>query len=84
VTSAELAQAQEYAIGTHAIRSQSGGALLGEMIEAWLFGRGLSEIDEHDARIRSVTAREMLEVANRYFDERMLVQAVIRGAARSV
>ncbi len=84
VTSAELAQAQEYAIGTHAIRAQSGGALLGEMIEAWLFGRGLSEVDEHDASIRRVTAREMLEVANLYFDERALVQAVVRGAARTV
>ena len=84
VTSAELAQAQEYAIGTHAIRSQSGGALLGELIEAWLFGRGLSEIEQHDARIRGVTAREMQELANRYFDERALVQSVIRGTGRSV
>ncbi len=84
VTGAELAQAKEYAIGTHAIRSQSGGALLGELIEAWLFGRGLGEIDEHDARIRRVTAREMQELANRYFDERALVQSVIRGAGRSV
>ncbi len=84
VTSAELAQAKEYAIGTHAIRSQSGGALLGEMIDAWLFGRGLSEIDEHDARIRRVTASEMQEVANRYFAEAALVQSVIRGRSRSV
>ena len=84
VTGAELAQAKEYAIGTHAIRSQSGGALLGELIDAWLFGRGLSEIDEHDARIRRVTASEMQEVANRYFAESALVQSVIRGRARSV
>jgi len=84
VTSAELEQAKEYAIGTHAIRSQSGGSLLGELIDAWLFGRGLSEIDEHDARIRRVTASDMQEVANRYFAEIALVQSVIRGRARSV
>ena len=84
VTSAELAQAKEYAIGTHAIRSQSGGALLGELIDAWLFGRGLSEIDEHDARIRKVTALDMQALANRYFVERALVQSVIRGSSRSV
>ena len=84
VTSAELAQAKEYAIGTHAIRSQSGGALLGELIDAWMFGRGLSEIDEHDERIRRVTASDMQEVANRYFAENALVQSVIRGRARSV
>lgn len=84
VTSAELAQAKEYAIGTHAIRSQSGGALLGELIDAWLFGHGLSEIDEHDERIRRVTANDMQEVANRYFAENALVQSVIRGRSRSV
>lgn len=84
VTSAELAQAKEYAIGTHAIRSQSGGALLNELFEAWLFGKGLSEIDEHDSRIRRVTAIEMQELANRYFVESALVQTVIRGTGRSV
>ena len=84
VTAAELAQAKEYAIGTHAIRSQSGGALLGEIIDAWIFGRGLHEIDEHDARIRAVTAGEMQELANRYFVESALVQSVIRGTGRRV
>ncbi|HEV7704446.1 MAG TPA: pitrilysin family protein, partial [Gemmatimonadaceae bacterium] len=84
VTEAELAQAKEYAVGTHAIRSQSGGALLGELIDAWLFGRGLAEIDEHDARIRRVTASEMQQLANRYFVESALVQSVIRGTGRRV
>jgi zinc protease len=84
VTEAELAQAKEYAIGTHAIRSQSGSALLGELIDAWLFGRGLDEIDEHDARIRRVSASDMQEVATRYFVESTLVQSVIRGTGRRV
>ncbi|MDB4910555.1 MAG: peptidase domain protein [Gemmatimonadetes bacterium] len=84
VTEAELAQAKEYAIGTHAIRSQSGGALLGELIDAWLFGRGLSEIDEHEARIRAVTTSDMQALATRYFVESALVQAVIRGTGRRV
>jgi len=84
VTAAELAQAKEYAIGTHAIRSQSGGALLAEIIDAWIFGRGLHEIDEHDARIRAVTAEEMQQLANRYFVESALVQSVIRGTGRRV
>jgi zinc protease len=84
VTEAELAQAKEYAIGTHAIRSQSGGALLGELIDAWLFGHGLHEIDEHDARIRQVTASEMQALAKSYFVESALVQAVIRGTGRRV
>ena len=84
VTEAELSQAKEYAIGTHAIRSQSGSALLGELIDAWIFGHGLHEIDEHDARIRAVTAQEMQELARRCFVESALVQSVIRGTERRV
>jgi zinc protease len=84
VTEAELAQAKEYAIGTHAIRSQSGGALLGELVDAWIFGGGLHEIDEHDARIRRVTAADMQQLATRYFAESALMQSVIRGTGRRV
>jgi zinc protease len=84
VSDAELAQAKEYAIGTHAIRQQSGGAVLGDLIDAWLFGRGLVELDEHDARIRAVTAEEMRQLAERCFLEERLVSAVVRGTGRSV
>ena len=38
VTEDELARAQRYAIGSHAIRQEGGGAVLGEMLEAWMFG----------------------------------------------
>jgi zinc protease len=82
VTERELRLAQEYAIGTHAIRQQSGGAVLGELIDAFMMGRGLAELDEHDARIRAVTAKAMREVAKTYFDEGRLVQAVIRGNSK--
>ena len=44
VTAKELEQAQTYALGVHAIRQQSGGAVLGEIVDAWLFGR-LGELD---------------------------------------
>ena len=45
---------------------------------------GCERIEEHDARIRRVTAREMQELANRYFVERELVQSVVRGTGRRV
>ncbi|HJU65275.1 MAG TPA: pitrilysin family protein, partial [Gemmatimonadaceae bacterium] len=82
VTDEELIRAKEYAIGTHAIHQQSGGAVLGDIIDAWMFGR-LSELDEHDERVRAVTATEMLDVAQEYFDEGRVVEAVVRGVARS-
>jgi len=81
VTADELTRAQEYAIGTHAIRQQSGGAVLGDIAEAWMLGRGLGELTEFDARVRGVTAPAIRAMARKYFDEQRLVQAVVRGSA---
>lgn len=84
VTDDELSRAKEYVVGTHAISQESGGAVLGEMLDAWMFGTGLSELDEYDARIRAVTADEMREVARRYFDPERRVEGIVRGIGRSV
>ncbi|MDB4891865.1 MAG: peptidase domain protein [Gemmatimonadetes bacterium] len=83
VTAKELEQAQTYAIGTHAIRQQSGGAVLGDMVDAYLFGE-LRELMEFDNRVLSVTASEMQTVARKYFDESRRVEGIIRGIGRSV
>ncbi len=83
VTPYELEQAQTYAIGTHAIRQQSGGAVLGDMVDAYMFG-GLRELSEFDARVRSVTAASMLSLARTYFDESRRVEGLIRGTGRAV
>jgi zinc protease len=83
VTARELTQAQTYAIGTHAIRQQSGGAVLGEMVDAWVFGR-LGELTEFDARVRAVTAERMRTLARDYFDESRRVEGIIRGVGKSV
>ena len=78
VTAKELDQARSYALGVHAIRQQSGGAVLGEMVDAFLFGR-LAELEEFDARVRAVSAEEMREVARAYFDESRRVEGIVRG-----
>ena len=83
VTDRELDQAKTYAIGTHAIRQQSGGAVLGDMVDAYMFG-GLRELSEHDARIRGVTASQMMALAREYFDEDRRVEGVVRGTGRAV
>ena len=83
VTAKELEQAQTYAMGVHAIRQQSGGAVLGDMVDAWLFGR-LAELAEFDARVRGVTATEMQQIARAYFDEGRRVEGIIRGVGRAV
>ena len=78
VTAKELDQAKTYALGVHAIRQQSGGAVLGEIVDAFLFG-GLRELEEFDARVRAVSAEQMRAIARTYFVEESRVEGIIRG-----
>ena len=84
VAADELSRAKEYVVGSHAISQESGGALLGEMLDAWMFGEGLQELLEYDARIRSVTADQMRDVARRYFDPERRVEGIVRGVGKTV
>ncbi|HWH52648.1 MAG TPA: pitrilysin family protein [Gemmatimonadaceae bacterium] len=83
VTAEELERAQTYAVGTHAIRQQSGAAVLADAVDAFLFGT-LSELTEFDARVRSVSAAAMQQVAQRYFDPRCRVEGIVRGKGKQV
>jgi len=84
VTTEELDRAKTYAIGTRAIRQESGSAVLAELVDAWLYGSGLHELEEHDARIRAVTQSHIRDAARRYFVEERRVEGVVRGVAKSV
>jgi zinc protease len=84
VTAEELERAKTYAIGTRAIRQESGAAVLGELVDAWLYGSGLHELDEHDARIRAVTTAQIRDAARRYFVEERRVEGVVRGVLKTV
>jgi zinc protease len=79
VTDEELHQARTYAIGTHAIRQQSGSAVLADIIDAWLNGDGLHELDEYEAKLRAVTAEGIRDLAERCWDETRRVEGVVRG-----
>ena len=79
----ELRRAQTYAIGVHAIHQQNGGAVLSDVVDAWLFGR-LGDLDEYDANIRAVTAERMHRVAQRYFDPSRRVEGIVRGVGKMV
>ena len=41
----------------------------------------LTELDDVEARIRSVTASDVQRVARRYFDPARRVEAIVRGGA---
>ena len=80
VTLDELERARTYALGTHAIRKESGGALMGDIADAWLFG-ALEELDEFDARVRALTAADLQDIAQRCFDVSRCVEGAVRGVA---
>jgi zinc protease len=81
VTSEELTRAQTYAIGTHAIRQQNGGAVLADMVDAFLFG-SLAELASYESSVRDVTAASMQSVAQDFFDQRRRVEGIVRGVAK--
>lgn len=84
VTSDELERAKRYSIGSHAIRQESGGAVLADMLDAWMFGEGLGELAEHDARVAAVTGAEIQNLAREFFDPARRVEGVVRGVGRVV
>jgi zinc protease len=83
VTDEELRRAQTYAIGSHAIRQQSGGAVLGELVDAWMFGE-LQELEDYESRVRGVTAAGIREAARKYLDPHRRVEGIVRGVGKDV
>jgi zinc protease len=84
VTEEELERAKRYEIGSHAIRQESCGAVLGDMIDAWMLGTGLSELEQHDQRVSAVTADDVLRVSREYFEPSRRAEGVVRGIGRTV
>ena len=79
VSEEELVRAARYAIGSHAIALQSGAVVLGEMLDAWLFGEGLSELAEFEARVSAVTADDIQNFARTAFNPERRVEGIVRG-----
>ncbi len=77
----ELERACRYLIGTHQIAQQSSASVLGEMIDAWLFGSGLHELGAYVEQLRAVSSDDVLQVARRYFDPERRVEGIVRGTA---
>jgi zinc protease len=83
VTAEELERAQTYAIGVHAIQQQSGSSVLGDVVDAWLFGQ-LSDLESYETNVRSVTAKRMQGLAQKNFDPDRRVEGIVRGVGRAV
>jgi zinc protease len=83
VTDAELQRAKTYAIGSHAIRQQSGGAVLGEVVDAWLLG-DLADLEQYEQSVRAVSAEGIRETARRYIEPTRRVEGIVRGVGKTV
>ena len=79
VTDAELTQAANYLAGQAEVRQQSGSAVAGELVEAWLIGEGLDELAEPGAAYHQVTAVEVQELASRSLRAGQRGEGVVRG-----
>jgi len=65
VTDEELVRATSYLAGQTEVSRQSGAALAGEVLESWLAGEGLSDLEDPAARYRAVSAEEVRQAAER-------------------
>ena len=80
---AVTAHAEEWPVaqgGSHAIARQSGASVLGEIVDAWLLGDGLRELDDYEERIRAVSAADIRALAIDAFDESRRVEGIVRGS----
>ena len=75
----ELALGVNYLAGQAEVHRQSGAAVLGEIVDAWIAGEGLQELDDPAARYRAVTADMVRDIAARYLTGPR-AEGVVRGA----
>ncbi|MBU6365746.1 MAG: insulinase family protein [Gemmatimonadetes bacterium] len=78
-TPEELARARQYLIGMDAIARQSGGAVLGELVDAWLFGEGVAERLDTPRQLAAVTAESVLACAQQGFRPEVVAEGIVRG-----
>jgi len=81
VEEVELTQAINYLAGQSEVERQSAGALAGEMLEAWLIGEGLSDLEDPAAAFRAVTWEDVLQVAQANLDPEQRAEGVVRGTS---
>jgi zinc protease len=75
----ELRQAVNYLAGQAEVSRQNGGAVMGEILDAWIAGRGLEELADPAAPFRAVGAEDVQRVAAESLDPALKAEGVVRG-----
>jgi zinc protease len=83
VSGAELTQAVNYLAGQAEVGRQSTGALAGEILEAWMIGNGLGDLEDPAAAYRAVTADDVLRVVQGNLDPGRRAEGIVRGTGVS-
>ena len=83
VSRAELNQAVNYLAGQAEVGRQSAGALAGEILEAWIIGNGLVDLEDPAAAYRVVTADDVLRVVEGNLDPARRAEGIVRGTGVS-
>ena len=78
-TSGELDRARAYLAGQAQVARQRTAALANELLDAWLRGGGLGELDDVPGAYRAVTAEQVWEVA-RELEPATAAVGVVRGS----
>ena len=84
ISAAELSQAVNYLAGQAEVSRQSAGALAGEILEAWLIGNGLADLEDPAAAYRAVSADAVLRVAQANLRPSAKAEGVVRGTGVSL
>jgi zinc protease len=79
ISEEERQQAVNYLAGQSEVARQSAGAIAAEMLEAWLIGNGLADLEDPGAAFRAVTAEAVLRVARENLEPTKRVEGVVRG-----
>jgi zinc protease len=76
----ELARAANYLGGQAQVARQTSGAIAGEIIDAWLVGTGLGELEDPAAEFRTVTIEAVRELAVTSLDPSRRAEGIVRGS----
>jgi len=79
VSEPELRQAANYLAGQAEVSRQNGSAVAGEILEAWIAGTGLAELQDPGAKYRAVSAAEVQRLAAAYLIPHRRAEGVVRG-----
>ncbi len=79
ISPVELNQAIGYLAGQAVVRRQSSGSVAAELLDAWLLGEGLGELEDPAAPYRQVTIEDVWEVARESLRPERRAEGIVRG-----